>query len=71
MKGRTQMKQIIIDVFETGEIEIETRGYIGRNCIEESQVIKDLLGNEITKQLTPSYFSHGKKNVKKHLPLCG
>jgi len=71
MKGWLQMKQIIIDVFETGEIKIETRGYTGKNCVEESQAVKDLLGHEVSKQLTPAYYSLGKETVKKHLPLCG
>jgi hypothetical protein len=65
------MKQIIIDVSDDGEIKIETRGYIGKSCVEETAVIKNILGNEITRQLTPAYYAQGKETVKKHLPLCG
>jgi hypothetical protein len=65
------MKQIVIDVLDNGEIKIETRGYIGKSCIEETEVIKNILGNEITRQLTPAYYTQGKETVKKHLPLCG
>lgn len=67
------MKQIIIDISETGEISIETRGFVGRSCITESQFLKDLLGQELSAQLTPAYYqtTDQKQTVKKHLPLCG
>lgn len=65
------VKQIIIDVLETGEIKIETRGYTGKSCIEESEIIKSILGTEITRQLTPAYYVQNKQPIKKHLPLCG
>lgn len=65
------MKQIIVDILEDGEIKLETRGFTGKACIKEAQFIKDLLGEEISRQLTPAYYLKGKKSVKKHLPLCG
>lgn len=66
------MKQIIIDISETGEISIETRGFVGKSCITESQFLKDLLGHELSSQLTPAYYQTDQKQVvKKHLPLCG
>ncbi len=67
------MKEIVIDVLDTGEVKIETRGYQGKACLEESQFLKDLLGKEIARQLTPAYYQHQgqKKVIKKHLPLCG
>jgi stress-induced morphogen len=66
------VKEIIIDVTEEGEVKIETRGFTGKACIKESQFLKDLLGKEISQQLTPAYYTiNGKEKVKKHLPLCG
>jgi len=66
------VKEIIIDVTEEGEVKIETRGFSGKACIKESQFLKDLLGKEISQQLTPAYYTiNGKEKVKKHLPLCG
>jgi hypothetical protein len=65
------MKQIIIDILDDGEVKLETRGYTGRTCLEETEFIKNILGNEITRQLTPAYYTQGKETVKKHLPLCG
>ena len=66
------MKQIIIDISETGEISIETRGFVGRSCITESQFLKDLLGQELSAQLTPAYYqTDHQQTIKKHLPLCG
>jgi hypothetical protein len=65
------MKQIIIDVLDNGEVKIETKGFTGKACIEETEFIKNILGSEITRQLTPAYYTQGKETVKKHLPLCG
>jgi hypothetical protein len=65
------MKQIIIDVLDDGEIKLETRGYSGKTCLEETEFIKSILGNEITRQLTPAYYTQGKEAIKKYLPLCG
>ena len=65
------MKQIVIDVTEDGEVKIETRGFTGKSCIVESQLLKDLLGKELSQSLTPAYYTTGKEMVKKHLNLCG
>ena len=65
------MKEIIIDITNDGEIKIETRGFPGKSCIAESQFIKDLLGKETEKELTPAYYQESNVKVKKYLPLCG
>jgi len=65
------MKQIVIDILNTGEIKIETRGYPGKTCVEETEVIKNILGKEVTRQLTPAYYTQDKVAVKQYLPLCG
>ena len=65
------MKEIIIDVSDDGEIQIETRGFKGKSCLAESEFLKDLLGKETSRQLTPAYYQEEKQNVKKYLPLCG
>jgi hypothetical protein len=66
------MKQIIVDVLDSGEIRIETSGFSGKSCIEESKFLKLLLGKELERQLVPAYYTiENKKTVKKHLPLCG
>ena len=65
------MKEIIIDISQNGEIKIENRGFSGKGCIADSQFIKDLLGKEIEKQLTPAYYKENNQEVKKYLPLCG
>jgi stress-induced morphogen len=66
------VKEIVIDVSDDGEVKIETRGFTGKACIQESQFLKDLLGKEISQRLTPAYYTtHQKEKVKKHLPLCG
>jgi len=66
------MKEIIVDISPEGEIKIETRGFKGKSCLQESRFLKDLLGKEIEQQLTPAYWEEQEKiNVKKYLPLCG
>lgn len=65
------MKQIIVDVLDSGEIKIETKGFRGKSCIEESQFLKDLLGEETARQLVPAYYTRNKTTIRKHLPLCG
>jgi stress-induced morphogen len=65
------MKEIIIDISSDGEVTVETRGFNGKSCITESQFIKDLLGTEIQKQLTPAYYHENQVPVRKYLPLCG
>ena len=65
------MKEIIVDISDDGEIKLETRGFSGKSCLEESQFIKDLLGKETARQLTATYWQKEKTPIKKHLPLCG
>jgi hypothetical protein len=67
------MKQILIDISDDGEVKIETRGFSGKACVSESEFLKDLLGKETARQLTPAYYQRQGRNevVKKHLPLCG
>ena len=65
------MREIVIDILKSGEIRIETRGFTGKACLEQSQFLKDLLGRETARQLTPAYYGDEKQTVVKHLPLCG
>jgi len=65
------VKEIIIDVSEEGEVKIETRGLKGQSCVTEAQYIKDVLGKETARQLTPAYYQKEPVRIKKHLPLCG
>lgn len=64
------MKQIVIDVMDNGEVKIETEGFSGSSCLEESQFLKDILGTEISRQLSPVYYTQ-KQKKKKFLALCG
>ena len=65
------MKEIVIDISDDGEVRIETTGFKGKACLEESQFLKDLLGKETSQQLVPAFFVRNKTKVRKHLPLCG
>ena len=64
-------KRIICDVLPDGEVKIQTEGYTGKSCIAETEFLKEALGEEISKQLTPAYFTTGKVEIKKHLCICG
>ena len=67
-------KQIVIDIDEkTGEIKLETIGFKGKSCLESSQWVKDLIGKELSRELTPCYYMKEKDKIKKirYLPLCG
>ena len=50
------MKEIVIDITDDGEVRIETKGFKGKACIEESQFLKNLLGKETYNRLTPAYY---------------
>ena len=65
------MKEIVIDVSDDGQIKLETRGFAGKSCVEEARFIKDLLGSETARQLTPTYWQKNQAKIKKYLPLCG
>ena len=65
------MKKIIVDIDETGEVHVETRGYSGPVCLEDSQFLKDVLGEETSRQLSARYYEKQGKTVKKFEPLCG
>ena len=65
------MKEIVIDISEDGEIRLKTKGFVGKACVEESQFLKDIIGKETFKRLTPAYYNTNKKKVKKYLQLCG
>jgi len=65
------MKEIILDITNEGEIKIETKGFKGKSCIAESQFLKDLLGAETERSLTPTYWQEEENLIKKYLPLCG
>lgn len=65
------MKRIVVDISTDGDVRLETTGFSGPACIEETQFLKDLLGEETARQLTPCYYNRLNMSTKKHLPICG
>ena len=65
------MRRIFIDISDDGEVRIETVGFSGASCIEEAKFLKELLGTETYKKLTPAYYGTVKKTTKRYLQLCG
>ena len=64
-------KEIIIDVSDEGEVRLETRGFTGKACTEETEFLKKILGKETHRQLTPAYYGKQHQHRKKYLQLCG
>ena len=66
-------KMIIIDIMdETAELKIETKGFVGPKCVEESQFLKDALGPSMEMELKPVFYQKNKKEVTRVMkPLCG
>ena len=62
-------KKIIVEIDNDGEVRIETQGYKGPICLEESQFLKDILGEESFRKLTPQYYQENK--TKKYRQICG
>ena len=63
-------KEIIIDISDEGEVSIETKGFAGKACVEETEFLKRILGKEVHRQLTPAYYNN-RNHKKKYLQLCG
>ncbi len=64
-------RTIVIEVSDTGEIKLETKGFVGKACVDETEFLKKILGKETHKQLVPCYFQKNKETIKRHLPICG
>ena len=66
------MKEIIMEVTNDGSITIETKGFKGKGCLKESAFLENVLGKELSRQLTPAYYEFDPNDSrKKHLNLCG
>jgi hypothetical protein len=60
-----------VDIAPDCEIQITTKGFTGKNCVSETQFLKDLLGTETEKTLYPVYFVENEQENKQFVPLCG
>lgn len=68
------MKEIIIDVMnETAEVKVQTKGYTGMKCVEESKFLKEALGEQMEQTLLPIAFGkdNTKENNRVYKPICG
>ena len=66
-------KKIIVKINKaTGEININTEGFTGMKCVEESQFLKDALGTEIEQVLLPIAMQKDKEEIHRvYKPICG
>ncbi len=68
------MRQIVIDILDTGEVKLQTIGYRGHGCTEDPAVValKKIIGTEVERDLTPAYMETEEgEAVTVYLPLCG
>jgi len=65
------LKELIVTIMPDGEIKIETKGFTGKACVTETEAIKALLGEETSRELTPTYYEKEGRVVSRHLPICG
>jgi hypothetical protein len=65
-------KEIIMDVMnETAEVKIETKGYVGMQCVEEAQFLKEALGELTSQSLLPIAYEKEKETKRVYKPICG
>lgn len=64
-------KQVVIEIDEKGEIKVETFGFQGKGCLEESQWIKDALGYETERIHKPEFYTKEKVKVSNKLTTRG
>ena len=67
-------QRIIVDIGNDGDVQIQTKGFSGPVCLAESEFLKEILGEEISKQLTPAYYQQDERineTKRKFIPLCG
>lgn len=73
-RSNTKMnkKEIIIDVMNnTAEVKIETKGYTGMKCVEESQFLKEALGVQMEQTLHPIAYQKDKESIREYKTICG
>ena len=66
-----KLKEMIVTIMPDGEIKIETKGFTGKSCIKETEALKALLGEETSRELTPTYYEREGIKTSRHLPICG
>ena len=65
------MKEMIITILPDGEIKVETKGFKGNACVQETKALKAMLGQETSRELKATYYERNGVAVNRHLPLCG
>ncbi len=58
-------QSIEIIIAEDGKVEIETQGFVGKECHDIAKKIKDAIGTVQSEALKPEYFK--KQNIKNTL----
>jgi hypothetical protein len=65
------MKEMIITIMKDGEVKVETSGFTGAACVDETKALKAMLGEETSRELKATYYERDGVKSHRHLPLCG
>jgi len=61
------MKEIIITIDDkTGEVEIETKGFTGNECLLETKELKESLGIVKNEKKTAEFYKRTVKQINKN-----
>lgn len=51
------MEKIILNIDQTGNVTVETKGIKGKKCMDVSKFIEEALGNTIDLKKTSEYYA--------------
>jgi hypothetical protein len=49
-------KTIFLTVHPSGQTQIETKGFAGRDCLEATHFLESALGKQTSARLTPEFY---------------
>ena len=58
-------KTIFITVNSSGQTQIETKGFAGRDCLEASHCLETALGKQTSTRLTPEFYQLAQQQTSK------
>jgi len=51
------MSRIIVDVKADGTVQVETKGFSGKSCLEASKFVEEALGQKISEKHTEEFYT--------------
>ncbi|QDT31949.1 DUF2997 domain-containing protein [Thalassoglobus polymorphus] len=59
-------KTIEITIAPNGQSRVETKGFVGNECLEASRFIERSLGQHLDEQLTSEFYASQKAETQQH-----